>query len=90
MLAVFIELGVALFIENFVVERVPRNIVLPDRDGLPFGVALEVVRLEADGARIDLPDFPQPDSPTTPTVEPCGISKETPLTAFTTPWSVKK
>ena len=35
-------------------------------------------------------DLPQPDSPTTPTVAPCGMSKDTPLTALTTPLSVKK
>ena len=35
-------------------------------------------------------DLPQPDSPTTPTVLPWGTSKDTPLTALTTPMSVKK
>jgi hypothetical protein len=30
-------------------------------------------------------DFPQPDSPTSPSVSPCRMSSETPSTAFTSP-----
>ena len=35
-------------------------------------------------------DFPQPDSPTIPTVLPCGTSNDTPSTDLTVPMSVKK
>ena len=38
----------------------------------------------------DVTDLPQPLSPTTPTVEPAGMEKLTPLTAFTVPASEKK
>ncbi len=41
-------------------------------------------------AERDVTDLPQPDSPTTPTIFPSGITNETPLTALLTPTSVKK
>ena len=50
----------------------------------PVGRCRSCIRLR------EVTDLPQPDSPTTPTVEHLGISKEMPSTALTTPMSVKK